>query len=294
MLQAQDGTFYGTFSTNTSGGIIKFDQSGNIQWTVLNDSPQIATADGGVIGSSGITYDNQGRATGQVSTPIQSWSGEAAYQYGSVEDVIYIHFPPATPPYSSFIGSNQSANKTSPLCHDDRDQFMPEYVTFGADFVPSCQKFKDAETYGHNEVFSFSVMNYSDIKRNDHPNWALLESSMLSAIQVISADYDSSLTVDSAYRSPFVQYEVTKETCAQNNEVPCHQHPRDRHIHGDAVDFNTYNDPDIWWGLYYVVRYTVSPNACIEPHNSKYDHIHVDWRPWPQCSEAWQKKLQQP
>ncbi len=31
-----------------------------------NDYPYIATADGGVIGYSGVTYDSQGRATGQI------------------------------------------------------------------------------------------------------------------------------------------------------------------------------------------------------------------------------------
>ena len=82
VLQGQDGSFYGT----DSDGMIKIDRSGNIQWSVPNDSPQIATADGGVIGTSGSTYDSQGHATGQVATPIQSWTGNT-YQYGSVEQV---------------------------------------------------------------------------------------------------------------------------------------------------------------------------------------------------------------
>jgi hypothetical protein len=56
--------------------MITFDSSGNVKWSVPNDSPQIATADGGVIGSSGITYDSQGRATGQGALPgTPSWQG---------------------------------------------------------------------------------------------------------------------------------------------------------------------------------------------------------------------------
>ncbi|MGO9445800.1 MAG: IPT/TIG domain-containing protein, partial [Thiobacillaceae bacterium] len=85
VLQAQDGSFYGT---DSNGNMIKFDRSGNIQWSVRGDSPQIATADAGVIGSSGITYDNNGRATGQVPMPIQSWPGYA-YAIGSVNQIDY-------------------------------------------------------------------------------------------------------------------------------------------------------------------------------------------------------------
>ena len=39
-----------------------------------NETPQIATADGGVIGQSGITYDQSGNATGQVGLFTQSWT----------------------------------------------------------------------------------------------------------------------------------------------------------------------------------------------------------------------------
>jgi hypothetical protein len=75
VLQAQDGTFYGT--DNTYSNMIHFSQSGNVIWSVPNDYPQIATADGGVIGTSGITYDNQGRANGQIAMPVYAWTGDA-------------------------------------------------------------------------------------------------------------------------------------------------------------------------------------------------------------------------
>jgi hypothetical protein len=82
ILQAQDGTFVGTVSIGPSPGtvtqtnMIAFDQSGKVKWSVPNDSPQIATADGGVIGASGITYDASGNTTGQGALPgTPSWQG---------------------------------------------------------------------------------------------------------------------------------------------------------------------------------------------------------------------------
>jgi len=83
VLQAQDGSFFGTAYAD----IMAFDASGNVRWLVPNDSPAIATADGGVIGTSGITYDANGNATGTVgSLPTLSWTGNW-YQDGDVGQV---------------------------------------------------------------------------------------------------------------------------------------------------------------------------------------------------------------
>ncbi len=71
----------------TTADMVSFDAGGNTRWIVPNDTPQIATADGGVIGQSGITYDQNGNATGEMaSLPIQSWTGNI-YQYGSVDQL---------------------------------------------------------------------------------------------------------------------------------------------------------------------------------------------------------------
>ena len=134
VLQAQDGSFYGTTYSGQSGGsMVKFDRSGNIQWSVPNDYPQIATADGGVVGASGITYDNNGRATGQIgstapppincpggSCPIadlrsfaQSWTGNEYVSAGSVDS---ISAPPVFPDGASFwpqAGGNPSGTATA-------------------------------------------------------------------------------------------------------------------------------------------------------------------------------------
>ncbi len=86
MLQAQDGSFVGS---DDNGNMVAFGASGNTLWSVPNESPAIATADGGVIGESGIVYDAQGNATGSMgSLPTQSWIGNM-YQLGSVDRVAF-------------------------------------------------------------------------------------------------------------------------------------------------------------------------------------------------------------
>lgn len=81
VLQAQDGTFIGTMLDGYSNQsyMVNFDQSGTLRWAVPNEQPQIATDDGGVIGASGITYDQNGSATGQNnslnSSQYPGWLG---------------------------------------------------------------------------------------------------------------------------------------------------------------------------------------------------------------------------
>jgi hypothetical protein len=91
VLQAQDGSFVGTTCQGCApgyGNMVSFDASGNTRWIVPGDTPQIATADGGVIGQSGITYDQYGNATGMIpNMPTYSWTGNA-YTDGPVDSVI--------------------------------------------------------------------------------------------------------------------------------------------------------------------------------------------------------------
>jgi hypothetical protein len=110
VLQAQDGTFLGGTNSNS---MVAFDQSGNVMWSVPNDYPQIATADGGVIGGSGVTYDNQGRATGQVGAlPTQSWTGNA-YTDGPFQQVASLALNVADASFSPRTGANPSENSTA-------------------------------------------------------------------------------------------------------------------------------------------------------------------------------------
>jgi hypothetical protein len=85
VLQAQDGSFFGTLGNED---MVAFDAGGGLRWLVPNETPQIATADGGVIGASGTTYDAGGNATGSVGPlPTYSWLGNA-YQDGPVEQAM--------------------------------------------------------------------------------------------------------------------------------------------------------------------------------------------------------------
>jgi hypothetical protein len=88
VLQAQDGSFVGIATTNTGARyMIAFDATGSVRWAVPHESRQIATDDGGVIAQSGITYDQNGNATGQVgTTAAYSWLGDS-YQIGSIEQL---------------------------------------------------------------------------------------------------------------------------------------------------------------------------------------------------------------
>ncbi len=117
VLQAQDGSFVGWYYAGDQyqcceTNMVAFDASGNVRWVVPNEQPQIATADGGVIGQSGITYDQNGNATGMMgSLPTYSWTG-SAYLDGPVTQVL------ANPLYAAvsfwpFSGANNSGNGTA-------------------------------------------------------------------------------------------------------------------------------------------------------------------------------------
>jgi hypothetical protein len=119
VLQAQDGSFVGTVSvpgpppTYSQTNMVAFDATGNVRWVVANETPQIATADGGVLGQSGTTYDQNGNATGQVSIATQSWSG---LEYTSANSISQVFLPPIPPDIASFwsqAGGNPSGSGTA-------------------------------------------------------------------------------------------------------------------------------------------------------------------------------------
>ena len=119
-MQAQDGTFVGYVGLGPSPGtvtqynMVAFNSSGSVQWSVPNDYPQIATADGGVIGGSGVKYDNQGRATGQIGNmPTQSYT--AAYAISSDPMLLAVAFEPTAvaSTYGAFAGGGPAAIGTA-------------------------------------------------------------------------------------------------------------------------------------------------------------------------------------
>jgi hypothetical protein len=128
VLQRADGSYIGTVTTSTSSPMIAFTSSGSTLWMGPNDTPQIATADGGVIGASGTTYDQNGNVTGQKSAltpnPSQStvgqWPGWLAnllhQSYSAVSGTATaLAFAPIiyAPSYSAQPGGNSSTQGTA-------------------------------------------------------------------------------------------------------------------------------------------------------------------------------------
>jgi hypothetical protein len=109
-LQAQDGSFVGTALDNSTNpatpNMVAFDASGNVRWSVPGYTPQIASADGGVIATdpntgSAITFDQNGNVTGRLGNlPTQSWTLNE-YQVGSTDQVVaaFINFGVSFAPF---------------------------------------------------------------------------------------------------------------------------------------------------------------------------------------------------
>jgi hypothetical protein len=89
VLQRQDGNFIGTVSSTVGSIMVAFTPSGGTLFTVPNDTPQIATSNNGVIGTSGTAYDQNGNVIGQTTNiPTQSWTGNS-YQIGSIDQIAF-------------------------------------------------------------------------------------------------------------------------------------------------------------------------------------------------------------
>ena len=141
ILQTQDGTYVGTVAANvTINGLpclrtnmVAFDSVGNQRWVVQNYTPQIATADSGVIASytppigaacpiglaQVTTFDQAGSATGTLaSLPIHSWKG--AYQLGSIDAVPPVLgnlTPSIATTFAAAAGGNFTGNDNSFATH---------------------------------------------------------------------------------------------------------------------------------------------------------------------------------
>ena len=117
-LQAQDGSFVGT----TEGGYMcAFDATGGVRWCVPGYYPQIATADGGVIATSGwasaTVFDQNGNAVGQMAQlPTQSWTMNE-YQLGSVDQVLAMSLLFA-PSWAAIAGSLDASRITADFPKD--------------------------------------------------------------------------------------------------------------------------------------------------------------------------------
>jgi hypothetical protein len=258
VLQLQNGSFVGTASGNSGSVMLNFNQSGTIRWSVPNDSPAIATVDGGLIATSGVTYDQNGNATGHLvilptsgnifgpspGLPTYTWTGNVyEIALGSVAEVGDTPFGNATPPFWSFSGANPSGNGTSPVCRDIRDSYVAEYGSTVVDdrlihdraswprFTPTCLLFTNSAS---SQNFPFQQINVPD--PGTHPEFSG-QYALIKRPLVVSAssgygldawvqNYKSSRIIDSGYRDP-----------NQNTN------PNSRHMLGDAIDLQNQTCP---------------------------------------------------
>jgi hypothetical protein len=141
VLQASDGTYYGTvgiyqnpgpFAVNYGGVsdtfMIAFDLSGNSKWMKKGYTPQMIKGDGSVVAkslddSTFATFNQDGSASGQVaSLATQSWMSNS-YQIGSVESVTLVTEEPDVS-FGAYIGGNPGGNQVAdrPLTQDVRSK----------------------------------------------------------------------------------------------------------------------------------------------------------------------------
>lgn len=128
VLQREDGTFVGTAwiggyydSWNQmTKSMVAFDAGGNILWSVPNEQPEIATADGGVISKSGMAYNQSGSAGGQSilgGNVSPGWLGSAmGTAYSPYSGVLASVAGPQTiyaGTFFAFAGGNASGNGTA-------------------------------------------------------------------------------------------------------------------------------------------------------------------------------------
>jgi len=164
VVQAQDGSFVGAVGTSPSPddwppqyNMIAFDETGSVRWTVANEMPQIATDDGGMIGQSGIAYDQNGNATRQVdaiSGQYYSWTGNW-YGISGTSTVQMTAYPALdlADSFTAFAGGNASGTRVAnrPISRDVRQLIAQNALSHVND--PQPQHWLD--TPGHNQCNIF-------------------------------------------------------------------------------------------------------------------------------------------
>jgi hypothetical protein len=160
-VQAQDGSFVGSYQDGSGQtDMVAFDATGNIRWTIPNDQPQFATDDGGVVGQSGIKYDQNGSAEWQIpNLPTSSWLGNA-YVIGSVKQLLTDLFYNLPVSFWPAKGGNPSGNGTAiqPITQAVRALVLQEaqsYVTPS----PTSQEFLDTPSNQCNKFVQTVLQN---------------------------------------------------------------------------------------------------------------------------------------
>jgi hypothetical protein len=119
MLQHEDGSFVGVALVGDKWAsynqlvpyMVGVGPTGSVLWSVANEQPQTATEDGGIIGKSGIIYNQNGSATGQTNMATESWRGNM-YQQGSVQQILAAIIRKAKSLWAQ-VGGNPSGNNSA-------------------------------------------------------------------------------------------------------------------------------------------------------------------------------------
>ena len=147
MLQAQDGSFFGTVTTDVGNEMVRFDQSGNLLAMRAGDyQPAIATADGGLIATtssgSAVTMDANLNITGMAANvPIQTWNANL-YQYGSTDQVLNIPASIAAS-FWAFAGGNASGSGTAAVLYSPPQIGLRTIASTNLTAQPACSTFLD-------------------------------------------------------------------------------------------------------------------------------------------------------
>jgi uncharacterized protein YcbK (DUF882 family) len=142
-------------------------------------------------------------------------------------------------------------------CSDARTRIIREYRTRNTDWTPACADFV---TVMNSTYFVTNEYNHNGY----HTNFIARQTLTVGA-DASRSTYGSPLVTTAGYRCPDKQ-----------NDINANAVHGSRHHHGDAMDWASYNDQNIWT----LIRAAAKANgACVEPSNlSTLNHVHADWR----------------
>lgn len=158
-----------------------------------------------------------------------------------------------------FWAGSSTQVQVPPQCGDERGSIIEEYVSRGVNLQPSCSDFTTTASSTH-----FVPAEYD--KNGYHQNY-IARSSLLSGAEATRTNYGAALVVTNSYRCPDKQCDIN-----------CSAIGGGRHMHGDAIDFNSYSNTSTWDAIKNAAD--AVGGSCIEPMSlSSNSHVHVDFRP---------------
>lgn len=119
MLQASDGTYFGTSQGSNGNLLISFDPAGHLRYTLPGDEYTLDHVDANdrLVARSFstptlVTFDSTGNSTSETAGGlIPSWTG-GSYQYGSVESVVQTVLD-LSGSFGALLGGNHSGTDTA-------------------------------------------------------------------------------------------------------------------------------------------------------------------------------------